>query len=77
MAAVQVPGLKPVAQLAVDHEFVAVTDDRARGFEQVTSGPRWDQGGGDVADRQRLAELEGIHHGIALELRQTPPMGTL
>lgn len=63
VAAVQIAGLETVAQLAVDHEFIAVTDDRARGFEQVTPGPRRDQEGGDVADRQRLAALEGLHHG--------------
>ena len=63
VAAMQVPGLEPVAQLPIDHEFVAIADDRARGFQEIALQACGDQAGRYLKHRQRLAQLEGLDHG--------------
>jgi hypothetical protein len=45
VATVQIPGLEPVTQVPIDHEFVTITDDRTRGLEQVALQARGDQSG--------------------------------
>ncbi len=63
VAAVQIAGLEPVAQLPVEHEFVAVTDDRARGIKHVALRSCRDQSRRHCERRERLPVLEGLDHG--------------